>query len=339
MGSDQTGLSGEVGAASAEELSQPPSSARPVDLDTPDELLAVYGDLHDRVAATLAGDFRRFDRLLLRLHYMRGAELPERQKSLLLHFLARGYALSRDVRYYNELLWFARGDGDPLVEHCTTIFEERLSASGHHPFPLATRDAVERQAADLQPCTDGPSPGDHRKLSVALLGAPFNFTRLHRELETRGCDVSAYHVAGGGRGFRSWAKSNRFATRAACVARGCFIRYQTLGAGASNPHTSEVLTAAEHDLAFHRLNVIIRRNLIDAFRLGILNDIWGSCRSCAAGRASSIPCSSGFPSEPRYTGSTKAWTRERSSSSRRIRSTGCSPDPGPREGCNHQTER
>lgn len=248
--------------------------ARPAAPETVDALFAADESLWPGLAAAFRADFRALDRLLLRLHYRRGAELDAPRRERVLRFLTLGYALSGDVRYLNEFLWFSPDPAHPYAAANGLSFRENVRADGTHRFPLADAAALARQL-DVLRAADPAAGAPRLPGKVAVLGPPPAFTALHAALVRGGCAPSVYDFAAPGRGWRARLKANPLLRRAYYALRGVRVPFRAVTHPPADERTGAVVARSGAEVAVHQLPFIIRSNLIGAFPGGILNDHLG----------------------------------------------------------------
>lgn len=234
---------------------------------------------------TFRTDFQRLNKLLLRIHYTRDAQLTVSQRHNIVKCLTIGYLLTNDVRYFNEFLFFRNNSFSDYLDICLHHFRSCLTDGRHHLCPTADRRRVERFIASLNATKheragqlDLPAKGDCR---VALLGNPIGFTSIYASLRTRGIKCDCFHLpefqskdrlSYGRSGLRRWLWRNSTVARAYLRALGYEQPFVTLPDKPSSPRLTAVLREHRIDLALHRLHFIIRKNLIDCVGVGILND-------------------------------------------------------------------
>lgn len=239
------------------------------------ELYDADESLWPALGAAFRADFRALDRLLLRLHYQRGAVADAGRRERVLRFLTLGYALSGDVRYLNEFLWFA-GDGraDAYAAVNRLTFGESVGADGCHRFPLAGAGALARGVHALT--THGVPPGPPRVPErVAVLGPPHAFATLYAALRREGCAPAVYDFPAPGRGWRGRLRANPLVRRAYYAARGSRVPYRAVPHPPASEDAGRMVAGAGCAVAVHQLPFIIRANLIGAVPEGILNDHLG----------------------------------------------------------------
>lgn len=250
------------------------AGARPAAPATVDELLAADESFWGGVAAAFRADFRSLDRLLLRLHYRRAAALDAGARERVLRFLTLGYALSGDVRYLNEFLWFNADPEHPFAAVNRLVFRENVRADGCHRFPLASPDELARGVADLA-AADG-APGEPRLPGrVAILGPPPAFAALYAELRRGGCAPAVFDFPPPGKGWRARLKANPLVRRAYYAARRLRVPYRAVPHAPAGEEAGRMVGGAGCEVAVHQLPFIIRPNLFQAFPGGILNDHLG----------------------------------------------------------------
>jgi hypothetical protein len=248
--------------------------ARPAAPERVEELFAADESLWPGLAAAFRADFRLLDRLLLRLHYRRDAELSPERRERVLRFLTLGYALSGDVRYLNEFLWFSPDPAHPYAAANGVTFRENVREDGTHRFPLADAAALAGRVEALR-AADPPPERPRLPAKVAVLGPPHAFAALHAALVRGGCAPAVFDFAAPGRGWRARLKANPLLRRAYYALRGVRVPYRAVTHPPADARTGAVVAASGAAVAVHQLPFIIRPNLIDAFPGGILNDHLG----------------------------------------------------------------
>ena len=203
---------------------------------------------------------------------LRGGPWPEQRACL--RFLFSAYANSSDVRFFNELLWIADEPADTgLVEAAKEAFQH-ATTGGEHPGHASAKD-VARQIATTQTRSKPDHAGP--PVSVALLGSPLQTHEIARRLRADGIQPSLWAVDQHPNKVLGALVRHHSVHRAVAAILTGERTFSTLslderGADTAHPH----LQAAALDIGYHRLSQIIRRDLIDCFRIGILNDHWAA---------------------------------------------------------------
>jgi hypothetical protein len=238
-------------------------------MSTPDELWGLATGRWDQVRAGFARDFRMYDGLLHKLHYLRRAPLPREKRRILLRFLTIGYLMSDDVRYFNEFLWFA-GDQSEQWQELNVYHFHKNTEGQYHCFPLASREEVNRAIHDGvrfhgEPRTP-PKP-----LTIGALGLPFLFDRFRREMTRQGYPVDFLFFPDMFPGGRFWGLLGDLYG----ALWGGTSRIVHVKGGKESPKIGEAVRSRQIALAVHRLPFIIRANIHAQMEYGLLNDHWG----------------------------------------------------------------
>ena len=232
-------------------------------------------DNHDweRIAATFMASPRVFESALFKLHFKRKKPFTAQQKKNILRFLETGYTASRDVRYFNEFLWFYNDEDNAaeLKEKLMQAFNKNVDSSGHHSFPLATKDEV-RSFLDRNKFSSEAKVNNN--LKVGLVGFPAFFGSIQKELKKAGFDVHQIFIP-----FHPNKKINKLLSIPLLVKGICWLkkntfRYDTLNYHYKDPAIGAALLSRKFDIGFHKLNFIIKNNIFDNFRKGLINDHW-----------------------------------------------------------------
>lgn len=216
----------------------------------------------------------RFEDLLFKIHFKRKKELSATQRSKVLHFLSIGYSATDDIRYFNEFLWFYRVDSldKMLMDNCMERFTSNLNEKGCHrltghlkQFPP---DINEREL----PANDSVP---HANLRICLIGFPPFFGSIIKSLRKEGHHVEQFFLPYHPNRYVNMVLKFKIAVKLVTLLRGNSYSYQTLNYDHKDGRIGEVLKQGNFDIGFHKLNFIIRENIFNAFRIGLLNDHWG----------------------------------------------------------------
>lgn len=233
-------------------------------------------DAWDKVKTNFRADFRFFDPLLFRLHFKRNVPFQPHEEYNILKFLTIGYLLSNDVRYFNEFLWFYRKGQQTRDLWLLSLdhFHKILLANRCHPFPLCTaaevKSFVEQSGKTVGSLLPGVAPVPLPK--VGLVGTPSFFKRIYRKLKTDGFPVEVFFIPyHSDKRKRSFLKSG-ILFRLFLLARGVTFPFTTLKFDHKDPRIQQALSDRELDIGFHKLGFIIKGNIINSFKRGLLND-------------------------------------------------------------------
>ena len=249
-----------------------PADTEPVAVTKPDELFGLDENAAAGLRATAQRDWRRFDPLLLRLHYRRNREYAAEERARILEFLAMTYANTADARYLNEFLWFDTGGHEALAALCRAVFQESLDAHGRHRFPVATPREIEDTLAAINARAGAAPPRKTpARFRVGLLGNPHAFTGLYERLAEAGHTPRVYFFTCDTSPWKRRIKANRALARLAFLAKGCTLPYTTLRNHYKDPALRGILEAESLDLGIQRVPFIVKNHIIEPFRIGLLN--------------------------------------------------------------------
>lgn len=215
-----------------------------------------------------------FEQALFKLHFRRKKLFSAAQRSRILDFLSTGYLVTRDLRYFNEFLWFADSGADDagLLEQCRSAFYNNLDAQLNHVFPGATpddaRDYLSRYRLPAEP------PFDPTR-KVGLIGFPPFFPKIIEGLGASGFTVEQLFIPHHPNTHIKKLIGNPLFVKLLSRYKGNRHTYQTLDKAVDDPSLSDILAEKSFDLGFHKLNCIIRENIYGSFRRGLINDHWG----------------------------------------------------------------
>ncbi|MFC1462766.1 hypothetical protein ACFLQU_04085 [Verrucomicrobiota bacterium] len=245
---------------------------------TLEELLDAEDIGWESIKQAYANGSRQAEPLVHRLHFRRRRRISVRQRERILRFLLTGYFFTRDVRYFNEFLWFRERDGrdDALFSLAKSVFFSNLDSDAHHVHSLCSRQDARQHVENVVSCVrqarDEAGDGIHRR--VGLLGRPTVFKAVVDGLHGKGlqpvCVSLRYHP----NPILRLVLSNDLLLNAFCAAGGVRFRYVSLKDSVQSDKLTESLCEFGFDVGFHKLGMIIRRNVIDAFGLGLINDHW-----------------------------------------------------------------
>lgn len=243
-----------------------------------DGLLKAHGLPWNGIKKALRDKPRSYDSLLFKLHFRRRYEFTAEQRKAVLEFLSTGYLLTVDIRYMNEFLWFV--DENPefrdLMDVMLFFFYEKLSPGGIHPFPLSGLDEHTAVLDTLLTRTEAlrkskPS-GDPPK--VGLLGSPTFFTKIYNELRTQGFEVHCFFIP-----HHQNKMIKRLFNCRPCFflfrqIKRCRVPYRKLSYNYNDNALGNELGSHMLEIGFHKLGFIIKKNIIEAFKVGLINDHW-----------------------------------------------------------------
>jgi len=226
----------------------------------------------DEVKNHFKKDFRYFDDLLFKIHFKRNISLSDSERYNVLYFLMIGYYYSKDVRYFNEFLFFFREVKklEELWDISRSFFFTNI-IDYKHTHPLVTAQDVSNfveQAKENNPLQKANEP-----VNIGLIGNPIFFKKIQSQLKKFGYNVGTYLV-----------KYHRNKYLNALFNFPYFWRllrfFRIIPSYTIVKHKEENISL--HDkkskggitVGFHKLGFIIKNNILSQFSKGLLNDHW-----------------------------------------------------------------
>ncbi|WDN87834.1 hypothetical protein BuS5_00802 [Desulfosarcina sp. BuS5] len=231
----------------------------------------------DEIKYLFKKDFRKFDKLLFNLHFKRNKNFSELQRERILIFLSIGYLNSKDVRYFNEFLHFYKKTDNNKKYWLLMVktFFDNLTESNHHPFPLCDNQEIESFMHKIKNNIElSRNKKVDTSLRVGLLGSPTFFKKIRDHLISNGFDVRCYFIPYHTNRKINFLLKNRFLFRLLCLSKRINFRFLQLDFSYKDPRIGEQLKKDKLDIGFHKLGFIIKKNIIEQFKIGIINDHW-----------------------------------------------------------------
>ena len=172
----------------------------------------------------------------------------------------------------NTVFWSQR-----LSSHCRRsygcVVSAQLQKDGTHVWPKKST-AVTASNFLLSPHRPPPRHATTR-LRIGLLGSPHFFKKLKPKLDAIGGDSKILFIPHHGNPLVRILYNNSLFFRMFLFLRNVRLPYQKLSGSYTSQSLGSAITKQSFDIAFHKLGFIIKKNIISAFPLGIINDHWG----------------------------------------------------------------
>ncbi|TIH19847.1 hypothetical protein D0S45_00480 [Marinifilum sp. JC120] len=213
---------------------------------------------------------------LSKIHFKRNNSFSTADLHEVCKTLAVFYLNSNDVRFFNEYLWFSdNADQDKnLRDLVVAHFHNQLTSNATHPFPISEDKEHTAHLNDLLKKTAS-APQNYSQGNIALLGSPTFFTNIYKKLTSCGFNVKCFFIPHHQNSKVRLLFKNRLAFFIYRILKGCHIPYQKLAADHSNISIGNELEKHNLNVGFHKLGFIIKPNIINAFKTGLINDHWG----------------------------------------------------------------
>jgi folate-dependent phosphoribosylglycinamide formyltransferase PurN len=232
----------------------------------------------DKIKILLKEDYKKFEKILFQIHLKRRYQLSKLERYNILKFLAIAYQYSRDVRYFNEFLWFFRKHEDWNSLWLLTMdnFFKNLNEQNNHHFPLCEIQEIEnfinKSIKIIE--TFVVSNYDH-SMRIGLMGSPTFFPKIREHLLSSGFYVRCYFIPYHPNKMVNFLFRNKVAFKLYCILKNVKFDYKTVDYNIRDPKIKEILLKDKLDIGFHKLGFIIRSNIISPFKIGLINDHWG----------------------------------------------------------------
>lgn len=240
-----------------------------------DELIHPQFNQWEDIQARFHKDFKILNKLLLKTHYKRAAKLETNQRHHLLKFLCIGYLISKDIRYFNEFLWFYKDLADNQILKTILLyqFKQNLNKDFTHNLPHLDPKEVSNIMDEMISISE--SVGDRsegKPLQIGILGIPFIFKSVYSQLSQSGHSLHMFMIPY----YDSWKR--RVFLKSGLIfnlfskLKGVNFPYKTLRFHPSDKAINKVLVEKKLDLGIFKLGFIVKENIYSAFNIGLLHD-------------------------------------------------------------------
>jgi len=214
-----------------------------------------------------------FENLLFKIHLKRRKERTVIFNKNTLQFLSYGYHNTNDIRYYNEFLWFCNTSNLNVIlkKECNDLFFKNLDSDGHHchKFDLSEFNSLLKKNGYAT---------NHSTLKgkkIGLIGVPVFFGKINKILKQKGADVKQIFIPAHPSKFMTLLFKNKPLIKFFSLIYNNSYYYETINNQTDDLVIYEQLKSKNFDIGFHKLNFIIRPNIFNAFKIGLINDHWG----------------------------------------------------------------
>lgn len=232
----------------------------------------------ETVKCHFVDDFRFFEPLLFQLHFKRQHHYANFELNHILTFLNLGYQFSNDIRYLNEFLWFCpiNSEFKELLNNSINEFYKNTEKTGKHPFPLASdkevNDFLSISKEKIQSIKELEST--KKPFKIAFLGIPTQFKKSYHFFMSKKINVELLLIPNHKSKLVQLFFKLKIPFFFLALINGV-VNYKELSYSKSDKNLIPYLKNKQFNVGFHRLNMIIKKDLIDCFTKGIINDHWG----------------------------------------------------------------
>jgi hypothetical protein len=219
-----------------------------------------------------------YEKTLFDIHCKRDSSLNNVYLLNIICFLEIGYIFTSDIRYFNEFLYFYDRAECPENIRSTMlrVFFENLSGKNQHKFPNASHEKINQfinNAENDIKLNNGKVV--NRELKIALLGSPTFFKKIRNELLFKKFNVINFFIPFHPNKKINFLLKNKLLFKVLCLIKGVNFKFTRLSFNYKSRLIGKILSKKRLDIGFHKLGFIIKKNIYNEFRLGLINDHWG----------------------------------------------------------------
>lgn len=205
------------------------------------------------------------ENILKRIHFKRfNHKLP----IFIVDFLKNEYLKTNDIRFFNELLWVINGDLLKIKDSLKHFYFHFNNNRYDFFFEDKYKECLDQQSTDVEV-----NDNFFKNNSIALIGNPVHFILPFLKFKRNNISVDIINVRYHKSKLMRLIFFNRIMT---FIYKLIFYnRYFEIDI-ASKLELSTFKITKKYDVGFHKLNFIIKDNVISAFSKGLINDHWGA---------------------------------------------------------------
>lgn len=212
--------------------------------------------------------------VLRKIHFVRQKKYSEEEYKIFANFLKSIYLISKDVRYFNEYLWCFKSKVYIKDKEVIDFFYSNLNKSGNHfhDFNIKGNVNMNMNINTLDYLVEDKKQHSE-KLKIGLLGVPFYFYRLIKHKDnlniTSGVAILKHHNR-----ILELVFNNFLFIMISKLFTNNKIKWSFIKKNETDS-ISTIITNQNWDIAFHKLGFILKENIINSVRGGIINEHWG----------------------------------------------------------------
>lgn len=250
------------------------STGEPISIDDllGDDLVSIGS-----IVAPIQKDHLVYESVLFKVHYLRNKEISKISRKNICVFLIACYYNTQDVRFFNEYLFFTEGNSeskklDPII---LDLFFTTLDSSGCHPNPFTTREDAELYIKEIEENSNfSRSKEVDLSKNIGLIGAPFLFGDLYSNLIKAGFNVKCFFVPYHPTFLGRIVLKNPLLLMIINILKKIRFSPVKLSEDYKSESIYKELSDNKLSIGYHRLGFIIKRNIINAYKDGLINDHW-----------------------------------------------------------------
>lgn len=227
----------------------------------------------------LTNSHKSLEDLLFRIHFKRNKLLTKQQRTRLLHFLSLAYLNTNDVRYLNEFLFFYQEniDDKKYLFLMSDLFYSNINSNNCHRCAMFDKQEVEEFIQDGEKkANKARNKSLDQSLRIGLMGSPTFFKKIKNNLNKKGLNIFCYFIPFHPDKKIRFLLKNRILFSLFCLTKRINFKFLRLDYHHKDPRIEDRLKNEKLDIGFHKLGFIIKNNIINSFKYGLINDHWAA---------------------------------------------------------------
>lgn len=230
----------------------------------------------DIVGHIFEENYLNFENILFKIHFKRNKKLKKYQKDNIINFLFQGYMISKDIRYFNEFLWFYNNEKRYLEQYIELLeYFKQNTINKTHPFTLCTIEDIKKFLNENNCLITKNTEVPERSFKIGLIGPPFFFKNVYWKLSGIGLNLESISLTSDSDIKKKFFLNSGIFFRLFNLFKGVSFPYQIINSECKDEQFIKKLQDRNFDIGFHKLGFIIKENILNCFNIGIINDHWG----------------------------------------------------------------
>lgn len=171
------------------------------------------------------------------------------------------FILTNDIRFFNELLWICK-DQKKISASFRKFKDNIINGNYNHNYNLSNGD-LDYNQIKINKINFGND-------SIALIGNPIFFIVPYFKLLKYGKRADIIHI-----NYHPNKSLNKIFNGLSFLYKFIFKSSYIKIKIDNKSELSKIKLSQKYDIGFHKLNFIIKENIISCFRKGLINDHWG----------------------------------------------------------------
>lgn len=207
--------------------------------------------------------------ILRRIHFRKDENRNSEFRFLYIQFLKSIYRINQNVRYFNECLWCFEGDKYLEDKELISLFYSNLDSKGYHLHTFNLNSISFQQIESLTKNNTIQT----KQYKIGLLGLPLyygNLLKLKKDLNLiSGIAILKHH--------NKLLEKLMNKTFTISTLKFFYKKFDWhyLKKNSSPSEISNTISREKWDVAFHKLGFILKEDIINSVKGGVINEHWG----------------------------------------------------------------